>query len=97
MQHLNYARLRSIENRLWTIRAANTGVSAIIDANGTVVKHTSYGTSEILFAEVPALTQSSFYARYGDIPGIVSAISSFLLLIMYFFNLFRIGKRRTIY
>jgi len=83
LQHLHYARLRSIENRLWTIRAANTGVSAIIDAKGNIINQTEYGVPETLVAEVPVVKQQTFYNQYGDITGIISFFSLLLLLIFY--------------
>jgi apolipoprotein N-acyltransferase len=86
LQHLNYARLRSIENRMWNIRAANTGVSAIIDPHGNIVKQTNYGTEELLSAEVPAIKPGTFYAKYGDLMGIGAGISTFLLGIIHLIN-----------
>ena len=38
-QHLNLARIRSIENNRWTIRSTNDGISAIISNNGTIVNY----------------------------------------------------------
>lgn len=83
VQHLNYARLRSIENRLWTIRAANTGVSAIIDPKGIIVKQSAYGAPETLLAEVQAVNQQTFYAQHGDLTGIIAFLCLCLILVLY--------------
>jgi apolipoprotein N-acyltransferase len=40
-QHLQHCVFRAVENRCWVVRAANTGISAIIDPWGTVVAKTS--------------------------------------------------------
>ncbi len=36
-QHMNYARLRAIENRKWVVRSDNTGISCFIDPSGHVI------------------------------------------------------------
>jgi len=62
--------LRSAESGLWTVRAANTGVSAIIDAHGRVLEQTAIFEQDLLVADV-ALRASgdpgTFYVRHGDV------------------------------
>jgi apolipoprotein N-acyltransferase len=68
-QFLAITALRSAENRVWTARAANTGVSAIIDAGGRVRAATRVFERDLLVADVPlrpAPAGGSFYARRGD-------------------------------
>jgi apolipoprotein N-acyltransferase len=68
-QFLAITALRSAENRVWTARAANTGVSAIIDHHGRVRKATAIFERDHLVADVelrPAPPGGSFYARHGD-------------------------------
>ena len=55
---------------VWTARAANTGVSAIIDARGRVREQTRIFERDLLVADVPrrpAPVGGSFYARHGDL------------------------------
>jgi apolipoprotein N-acyltransferase len=69
-QFLAMTALRSAENRVWTARAANTGVSAIIDAGGRVRSRTRIFERDLLVADVPlraAPLGGSFYARHGDV------------------------------
>jgi apolipoprotein N-acyltransferase len=69
-QFLAMTALRSAENRIWTARAANTGVSAIIDARGRVRASTQLFERDLLVADVPlraAPLGGSFYARHGDV------------------------------
>ncbi len=69
-QFLAMTALRAAESRLWTARAANTGVSAIIDARGRVVSRTEIFERDLLVADVPlrpAPLGGSFYTRYGDV------------------------------
>jgi apolipoprotein N-acyltransferase len=69
-QFLAITALRSAETRVWTARAANTGVSAIIDAGGRVRARTRIFERDLLVADVPrrpAPLGGSFYARHGDV------------------------------
>jgi apolipoprotein N-acyltransferase len=69
-QFLAITALRSAETRVWTARAANTGVSAIIDARGRVRQRTPIFEPGWLVADVPrrpAPTGGSFYTRHGDV------------------------------
>ena len=53
-QHLAQARMRAIEQGLPMVRAANTGVSAIIDARGKVTRHLALDTAGFIDAPLPA-------------------------------------------
>ena len=68
-QFLAITALRSAENRVWTARAANTGVSAFIDHRGRVVSQTRIFERDLLVADVPLRPSpagGSFYTRHGD-------------------------------
>jgi apolipoprotein N-acyltransferase len=52
-QHLDAGVFRAIENRQYFIQAANTGISALIDPNGRVLKRSQLNKREILTFEVP--------------------------------------------
>ncbi|MDH3212579.1 MAG: apolipoprotein N-acyltransferase [Myxococcales bacterium] len=69
-QFLAITALRSAESRVWTARAANTGVSAIIDARGRIRSQTRIFERARLVADLPlrpAPIGGSFYTRYGDV------------------------------
>lgn len=69
-QFLAMTAMRSAELRVWTARAANTGVSAIIDSRGRVREQTAIFESGLLVADVPlraAPRGGSFYSRHGDL------------------------------
>jgi apolipoprotein N-acyltransferase len=53
-QHLQQARVRAIEEGLPVVRAANTGISAIIDPLGRVVRALPLGAQGLLDARLPA-------------------------------------------
>jgi apolipoprotein N-acyltransferase len=68
-QFLAMTALRSAETGVWTARAANTGVSAIIDGHGRVRSETRIFERAWLVADVPrraAPGAGTFYVRHGD-------------------------------
>ncbi len=67
-QHFQQARLRAIEQGLPLVRAANTGISAIVDPLGRVMRSLSLGTEGVLDGALPRPIAPTFYARTGDAP-----------------------------
>jgi len=69
-QFLAMTALRSAETGLWTARAANTGVSGFIDAQGRVIDPTPVFERAWRMARVPrhpAPRRATFYVRHGDL------------------------------
>lgn len=65
-QHLAQARLRAIEQGLPLLRAANTGVSAIIDAKGRVEAKLGLGEEGVIDGKLPAALPATLYAQASD-------------------------------
>ncbi|MEM8822711.1 MAG: apolipoprotein N-acyltransferase [Pseudomonadota bacterium] len=65
-QHLALARLRAAESGLPLLRAANTGVSAAIDARGQVVDYLPLGETGHVDAALPGVLPPTIYVRVGD-------------------------------
>lgn len=83
-QHLAQARLRAIEQGLPLIRAANTGVSAVIDAKGRVLAELPLGVAGHLDYQLPAANDPTFYSRTGDYFAALAMIAA--LLVVFVFN-----------
>lgn len=66
-QHLAHARMRCIENGRWMARAGNTGISAILDAQGRIVCEIQAGTADILCAQIAVNSDKTLYTTVGDI------------------------------
>jgi apolipoprotein N-acyltransferase len=67
-QHLGMARMRSIEDRVWFLRSANTGVSAAFDRAGRVIQKIPLDMCGQFVVRVPERAQAgSFYSRFGDL------------------------------
>ena len=73
-QHLAQARLRSAEQGVPMVRAANTGVSAVIDGAGRVVARIPLGQAGWQDVPLPAPRDPTLYARTGDAPMLVLAL-----------------------
>jgi apolipoprotein N-acyltransferase len=65
-QHLQQSRLRTIEQGLPLVRAANTGISAVIDPLGRIVASLPLGAEGVLDASLPRRIGPTPYARIGD-------------------------------
>ncbi len=82
--HLSIARVRSIENNRYTIRATNDGISAIISNKGTIVSLLEKGKSGILEGNVKLIKNSTFYSRKGHLYFI---ILSFIIVLIPFLKI----------
>jgi apolipoprotein N-acyltransferase len=66
-QHLAMARMRAIEQGRPVLRAANTGVSAIIDSNGTIINSIDYGQKGVISSKIPSKLENTVaYRGVGD-------------------------------
>jgi apolipoprotein N-acyltransferase len=66
-QHFSMARMRAIETRLFLIRAANTGITAVIDPTGKDEIRTDIFTRTVAIGEVIPKSRMTFYTRFGDL------------------------------
>ena len=87
-QHFEQASMRAIEEGRYLVRAANTGVSGIVDPYGRVLEKTSIFQATVLVGQVRFLQTSTFYARHGDILPYASVLVTLALVVA--------SKRRTI-
>jgi apolipoprotein N-acyltransferase len=66
-QHLGIAKIRAAEEGLAVVRAANTGVSAVIDPYGRVTTSLELGVAGIVDSPLPKPLKSTVFARGGDL------------------------------
>lgn len=83
-QHFEYARLRSIENRQYIARAANTGISGFINPLGKVMSKTQWWVPDAQKALISPRKADTFYAQTGDFIGKICATMAVLILLSAF-------------
>ena len=67
-QHFQQARVRAIEEGLPLVRAANTGVSAVVDPLGRIIQSLPLGVEGVLDAPLPQPLPPTPYTSLGDGP-----------------------------
>jgi apolipoprotein N-acyltransferase len=65
-QHLLIARVRAIEEGLPIVRAANAGISAIINGNGQIMSRLELGVRGVLDGPLPVALPATPYSRFGE-------------------------------
>ncbi len=76
--HLSQAKLRAVESRRWVLRAANTGISAVITPSGQATQILRPLVGGYIVAQVGVRDNMTLYMRVGNI--IVAAAALFCLL-----------------
>jgi apolipoprotein N-acyltransferase len=74
-QHFQQARVRAIEEGLPLARAANSGISAVVDPLGRTIRALPLGAEGIIDAPLPNPVDRTFYARLGDGPAALMLLS----------------------
>jgi len=80
-QHFQQARVRAIEEGLPLVRAANTGISAVVDPLGRIVASLPLGTEDVLDAPLPRAIDPTPYVRFGDGPAALAMLISLALVL----------------
>ena len=65
-QHFAFYIFRAIETDRYVLRAANTGISSIIDPRGRIEGKTPIFTEEVLRGKYALKNTQTFYVRHGD-------------------------------
>src|SRR5262249_36512248 len=84
-QHFATARLRAIEEGLPLVRTANTGISAMVDAEGRVMQSLGLNRRGVVDAGLPeALAARTLFAQLGNLaPLLFATIISCAALVLY--------------
>jgi apolipoprotein N-acyltransferase len=85
-QHLQQVISRAIEQGIPVIRAANTGISAVISGNGHIVQKLSLDKADVMDVSLPKALAQTHYGRYGD--------WNFVALLIFSFSVAYISKRK---
>jgi len=67
-QHFQQARVRAVEEGLPLVRAANAGISAVIDPYGRIIRAMGMNRRGVVDSALPAALPTTVFARFGLIP-----------------------------
>lgn len=79
-QHFAMAVMRAIENRRYLVRAANTGISGVVDPYGRILLKTGLFVPAKFSADVRFVEETTFYTEHGDV---LVAVSVFIFVVMF--------------
>jgi apolipoprotein N-acyltransferase len=77
-QHFELARMRAIEQGRYLARAANTGISGIVDPYGRVLARTALFDTTSVLGQVRFLQERTVYATIGDLPAQLAVFLSLM-------------------
>jgi apolipoprotein N-acyltransferase len=77
-QHFQQARVLAIAEGLPLVRAANTGISAVIDPFGRVINSLPLGAEGVFDSRLPNATAPTFFVTVGDYVLILSLVVGFI-------------------
>ncbi len=82
-QHMQIAQMRALETGRYLLRVTNTGVTAIVAPDGTIVKQAPLFQKTVLKGNILPMGGMTFYARLGDKVIIVVLALGLLLLVLF--------------
>ncbi|MDX5592020.1 apolipoprotein N-acyltransferase [Pseudovibrio sp. SPO723] len=82
-QHLMQARMRAVEQGIPVIRAANTGVSAVISPHGEILSEVVLNRAGSIKAALPKILEPTLYGRWGDWISLVFILGCVCLLLVF--------------
>jgi apolipoprotein N-acyltransferase len=77
-QHFWMAVVRAVETRRYMVRAANTGISAIVDPYGRVLKRSGLFEQTVVTGKIAFRNDETLFVRTGDVVGFTSAVVTVL-------------------
>jgi len=80
-QHFEQARMLAIAEGLPLVRAANTGISAVVDPVGRIIKSLPLGSEGVLDSGLPQALSPTVYARFGNYVLLLFLIAGLLLIV----------------
>lgn len=83
-QHFSFNIFRAVENRVYLLRSANTGISAVISPTGEILNKTSLFQNEKIIFNISLWHKKTFYTKYNNYLKLISLI---IFVILFTLNL----------
>jgi apolipoprotein N-acyltransferase len=80
-QHLHQASVRAVEEGLPLLRAANNGITAVIDAHGRVLARLDLDVVGVIDARLPGALPPTIYGRFGDLGFLLMLMAGFAVIL----------------
>ena len=90
-QHKEISVLRAVENRRTVVRAANGGISCMIDPTGKIISNTKLFTKAELVVDAPLNNETTFYSMHPLL--IPLFCSSFSVITILFFIYIKMSRK----
>ncbi|MGE5682653.1 MAG: apolipoprotein N-acyltransferase [Bacillota bacterium] len=95
-QHKEIGVLRAVENRRTVVRAANGGISTVIDPLGRTLVESKMYTRTYLVGDVPLEEELTFFSKHPLIIPLFSIFVSVITVLGFIFHKFSRLKRKTV-
>ncbi len=92
IEHFEMSRLRSIETGRYIVRSAKTGISAVIEPTGRVIKKLGLFKKGIIIYNVPFIKEKTFYTVHGEFMVYLSFL--IVLAFLVYNKLYTLKERR---
>jgi apolipoprotein N-acyltransferase len=80
-QHFEQAAMRAVEEGRYMVRAANTGISGVVDPYGRILSQTPIFQPAVVVGQARMLTTTTFYARHGELAAPISCVVTVVFLV----------------
>ena len=81
-QHAHQAQVRAVEEGLPVVRAANSGISMVIDAHGRIRESLALGERGVVDSKLPVARSSTIFSNLGNFPILIFVCFLFVLLVV---------------
>jgi apolipoprotein N-acyltransferase len=90
--HSAVSKFRAVENRIWVVRSANTGVSAFYDPAGREILATDIFTRDTIKGDITIVEGKTFYTRYGYVFSLLFIVFALIMFVLSVYNRIRNNK-----
>ncbi len=80
-QHAHQSRIRAVEEGIPVVRAANTGISMVVDPYGRVIENLQLGERGTVDSPLPKAGPITWFSLHGNLPTLIFICTLFFILV----------------